>query len=187
MGTDRHHLQEIDEWDQAYRRVESYLQACGVSPRLLLSEWAVDVIERARRRAQDEPSGEHPVTLAMRELFAQMTEGFGRALLVASAHDDHLRARGRLALATSGAAPEWAKLMVEKKAELVELQPCFDARPLQAGPEIRLSKLPPAPIEYAFSDNDDETTAAPWRIPVTALALALSLVGAMGAAWAVSH
>lgn len=187
MGTERRNLQEIDDWDQAYRRVESYLQACGVTPRLVLTELAVDLIERARQRAAVSDTGERPVTLAMRQLFAQMTDGFGRAIPIDRGTDEQLRARGRLALATSDAAPRWAQLLQEKSNDLAELQQCFDARPLQPGPELRLSKLPPAPIEYAFADNEDDPALGRWRVPVAALALAISLVGAMGAAWAVTH
>lgn len=187
MGTDRHTLQEMDEWDLAYRRVENYLQACGVAPRLVLTELAVSLIERVRTRAVFSPTREAPVTLAMRELFAQMTEGFDRAIPADRGTDAQQRARGRLALATSGAAPQWAQLLHEKNADVAQLQQCFDARPLQPGPELRLSKLPPAPIEYAFGDNEDEPVLGRWRVPVAAMALAISLVGAMGAAWAVTH
>lgn len=177
---------ELDAWDEAYRRVENYLHACGVAPRLLLTELAMAVIEEAQRRATQTPD-EHPVMISMRVALERLAAGIeDNGSESARGSEEQLRARGRLALATSGAAPRWASHVLSGQTSAAELRACYDDRPLQSGPEIRLSKLPPAPLEFAFGDDED-MPIAPWRVPVSGLAVVLGVVGAMGAAWAASH
>lgn len=182
-----HRSESVDEWDVAYRRVESYLQACGVAPRLALTELAVKIIEQARGERAAHADSQPPIAVAMRVMFAEMAKSFA-----AGSPDDRLpdafwRARGRLSFATAGAAPEWAKAVSERAPNESEVPRSWLEQPLQTGPELRLSKLPPAQIEYAFGDNDDVPDYAGRRIPIAAVALAMSVVGVMGAAWAATH
>jgi hypothetical protein len=180
--------QPLDQWDAAYRRTESYLQACGVEPRILLTEIAMKTVDEARKRAANDRSHEHPVTLTMGVLLERMAAGFSAAFEDEVRLQDQLRARGRLALATSGEAPRWARRLLDQQRGREESFGAYlQDRPLQPGPEMRLSKMPPARIEFAFGDNDEDPPLAAQRMPISALALAICVIGTVGAAWAVTH
>jgi hypothetical protein len=186
MGKELLATPSIDPWDEAFRRVESYLHACRVSPRIRLTEVAIGIVDEARRRAAD-GSGQHPVALAMEVLKQRMATTFRAAFAEQPEREDLVRARGRLGLMMTGAPEQWAGFLQRAQPCSPELAHDLAEQPLQAGPELRLSKMPPAKIEFGFVDDDEELAPAGRWVPVPALAVSVVALGLMGAAWAATH
>ena len=116
----------LEEWNAAYLRVENYFHALRIHNKLLLGQLVLRVLERALRRAAEEP--ERPtIELAAEEMDSVVTEWFAAVLERIPTGVEHLlNTRGR-----------WPKEFVEAMQETY----------LRAGPDFQLSKMAPRPLD----------------------------------------
>lgn len=175
-----------DPWDEAFLRVEAYLHAWKVEPRSLIAETATAICKKARQLAETRP-GAHPVSLAMQALETTLSERFREVYPEIPALDHHQRAKGRVALLISQSAPLLARQLLTDQPCPPALSETLRESHLQSGPELRLSKMAPAPIEFGFGDNDEAVPSAPRWLPNPALIVALLVVSAIGGALAAAH
>ncbi len=174
-------------WDEAFRRVESYLVAHHLESRVQLNYLATEVIRDARTRASAEPALA-PVVAAMQVLQLRIGAWFARAGNVGDWSDERVRARARLALLTAELPEHCADLFLATGPVPPQLAAALAAGALEPGPKLHLSSMPPAPLEFGFADPVQ--SARPGRSGWTRLREAASwllALGLFGAAWAASH
>ena len=178
---------QSEAWDDAFLRVESYLHAHRIQGRVAIHHLASALIDEAKREAAGR-RGVPPVTAAMGVLYRKMAGWYGQALPEGEAAEDALRARGRLALVMTHLEAGWPREFLNGQPVRAGLAAALRGAQLEAGPELRLASMPPAPLEFAVAPPGVEALRG-LRRPglIQAAGLWLAIIGAMGAAWASSH
>lgn len=169
-------------WEEAFLRVESYLRAHRIESRVLLNQRVAEIIGSARVLAQEQPEVP-PVTLAMQVAHARIGEWLARAAGVSDWTDGRVRARGRLALLLAdvpGRCPE--QFLTGQTPEDVRV--AMVTAELEPGPEVRLSRMPNAPLEFPLAAVVEENwvtfNRSAFLRGVTSWVL---VAGLLGAAW----
>ena len=186
MNVDTSSTHTLSPWDEAFVRVESYLHAHQIESRLVLSQLASSIIDEARGLAVEQPD-EPPVRLAMEVVHRRMGEWFGKTLEEGNWTEEQFRARGRLALVMTNMSNSWADGFLSNDRISPQLVERLKDSTLQAGPEMRLSKMPPAPLEFAFGDGEDSPESVSRWSAFPALLITALVAGAVGAAWATTR
>lgn len=174
-------------WDEAFLRVESYLRAHHLESRVMLNQIATEIIRDARQRSLVAPD-EEPVVAAMHATHARMGQWFARAGNTGDWSDERVRARGRLALVLGESPVRRQHCFLSNEEVPAEVASSLAAGVLRPSPELQLSNMPPAPLEFGFNDPTDPSMAqkSGWATMREAAGW-LALVGIYGAAWAASH
>jgi hypothetical protein len=175
-------------WDEAFLRVQSYLQAHGLESPVLLNQITSGIIRQARAQAGAAGQGAAPVTLAMAVTQVWIGEWFARAGQNLDWTNERMRAQGRLALIFADLPGRWANHFLSQEPPPAELVAAMASSQLLPGPELRLSNMPPAPLEFGFSESGDPllVRAKMW-LPLRAMVSWLIIVGIFGVAWAAGH
>ena len=176
-----------ERWDDAFLRVESYLHAHGIRSPMIVNRIATQTVDEARQAAVADPAAE-PVALAMAKLQQAMAHWYRTVLGEQDLPEEVLRAKGRLALVMNRSEPGWTQQFLATDSVHPELAMALREARLQPGPEVQLTNMPPAPLEFMI--NPDERSTAPGLRGhglVQAAALWVFILGALGAAWAASH
>jgi hypothetical protein len=177
-----------EPWDEAFLRVESYLHAHHIESRVLLNRLATEVIEEARCSASDRP-GVPPVKLAMETVHRRMAHWFRTVFTEGNWKEERFRARGRLALVMTDTPSKSPQAFLSNEPVAPEFAAQMQQSTLQPGPEVRLSNMAPAKLEFAFGDNDEKEKApglGRWAA-YPALAVSVLIVSAMAYAWTSTH
>jgi len=177
--------QDSKLWDEAFVRVQSYLHAYRLNSVLQMTQLTTEVIAQARSLAPNFP-GVPPVRLAMQVLQRRMGEWFQTNIEGGDWLDDRFRARGRLAVLLSDVVTVCPEQFLSSQPARTETKAALQISELQPGPEVRLSKMPPAELEFGFGDQDETQEVSRWAVH-PAIGMCVVLVGAMGAAWAATH
>lgn len=174
-------------WDEAFLRVESYLRAHHVESRVVLNQLATEIIRDARDRALLSPN-EEPVVAAMQATQARMGAWFARAGNTGDWSDERVRARGRLSLVLGESPVRRQNCFLSLEEVPAEVAASLAAGVLRPNPELQLSNMPPAPLEFGFNDpvNPSIAQKSGWATMREAAGW-IALVGIYGAAWAASH
>lgn len=174
-------------WDEAFVRVESYLRAHHLESRVLLNRLANEIIDEARVLAAQEP-GENPVVLAMEIAHARIASWFVRLFREGDWCDERFRARGRLALVMADMPGRWSQHFLSDEEVPRDFVEAMTSSTLQPGPELRFSNMPPAPLEFAFDDAEEQLRKTfNGRTFLRAAASWLVIAGLLGAAWMTTH
>jgi len=174
-------------WDEAFLRVESYLRAHHVESRVLLNQITTEIIREARQRAVEHPE-EEPVVAGMQAAHARIGAWFGRAGYAGDWADERVRARGRLSLVLGDSLARRQNYFLSNEEVPADVSHALAAGVLRPNPELHVSNMPPAPLEFGFNDPADPSIAQKpgWGV-VREAAGWLAIVGLYGAAWAASH
>jgi len=173
-------------WDDAFSRVESYLRAHRVESRELLNRLAADIIREARLAAYDAASPADPVALAMRVTHERIGAWFAHAWNKGTWAHERDRAQGRLALVMADLPGRWSNHFLSTEAIPSELVTGMAGFSLQAGPELRFSNMPPAPLEFGPDETDPHRQdKSRWVLARAALSWVM-IVGLVSAATAAS-
>ena len=174
-------------WDEAFLRVESYLRAHHLESRVLLNQITTEIIRDAHQKALTNPA-EEPVVLAMQATHARMSSWFARSGNLGDWSDERVRARGRLALVLEDLPGRQPNCFLSTEPTAPDLTAALAAGVLQPGPELRLSNMPPAPLEFGFDEPGESSFPQKSRWSTMREAAGwLAIVGLYGAAWAASH
>jgi len=174
-------------WDEGFLRVESYLRAHHTESRVLLNRLTSEIIDAAWKQAPQFP-GEEPVELAMRvahERIGAWLEGAGHP---GDWSEVRVRTRGRLALAVTGLSGRWAGQLFSTHPVAPEFATELAAATLHPGPELSLSNMPTAPLEFGFDDAaaTDLRKTGGWSL-VRGAGWSVGLIGLFGLVWAQTH
>ena len=137
----------LEEWNDAYAKVESYFNALRIRNRPLLGQLCLRVLERAQKRAPLEP--ERTATqLVAEEMDHIVTEWFAEVLLVPPTNADQmLSTRGRLALLLADMPGKWQDQFLRPGPWPEEFTDAMRETFLRAGPDFQLSKMAPRPLD----------------------------------------
>ena len=137
----------LEEWNAAYSKVESYFHALRVRNKVLLGRLVILVLNRAMRRAPDEPQ-RSATELSAEEMDRVVTEWFAQVLQEPpTGADQMLSTRGRLALLLADMPGKWQDQFLQPgpwpEAFVTAMRKAY----LQAGPDFQLAKMTPRPIQ----------------------------------------
>lgn len=137
----------LEEWNAAYAKVESYFNALRVRNKLLLGQLVSRVLERAIRRAANEPD-RSPMALAADEMDRVVTEWYAAVLEDSREVADPLLAtRGRLALLLADMPGKWQDQFLKREPWPENFARAMRETYLRAGPDFQLSQMNPRPID----------------------------------------
>jgi len=176
------------DWDEAFLRVESYLRAHQLESRMQLNEVVTDIIREARESLAHDGTGA-PVATAMRVTHKRIGEWLARAGGEGDwASDVRVRQRGRLSLVLGNVPGQWAGYFLSKDAVPPDLAADLAAGTLRPGPELKLTNMPPAPLEFGSSNPQGTISGRKkaWA-SVRDAGMWLLVMGFFGVAWAASH
>jgi hypothetical protein len=157
----------LDEWNAAYGKVESYFHALRVRNKVLLGRLVTQVLERAMRRAPNEPK-RSATELAAEELDHVVTGWYAEVLQVSPTGSDHmLSTRGRLALLLADMPGKWQELFLQPGPWPPEFISAMQKAYLQAGPDFQLSKMAPRPLHLGPITTLANLTHLPYARMVT--------------------
>jgi hypothetical protein len=137
----------LEEWNDAYAKVESYFNALRIRNRPLLGQMVLRVLDRAQKRAPLEPS-RSATQLAAEEMDHIVTEWFAEVLQVPPTNADQmLSTRGRLALLLADMPGKWQDQFLRPGPWPGEFTEAMRETFLRAGPDFQLSKMTPRPLD----------------------------------------
>lgn len=147
---------ELDDWEEAYAAVESYLRALRIRNRLLIAEVVRAVLQRAAARREKEPERAARV-LAMEEVLTSVAD-WTRAVIDEPLENRRLAARGRLALLLADMPGEWQGVFLTPAPWPEEFVNAMKSSYFAAGPQFAQLNMVPKPLEF----NAIGSGAAQW-------------------------
>lgn len=137
----------LEEWNGAYVKVENYFHALRIRNKPLLGQLVLRVLERAQRRAPNEPD-RSATQLAAEEMDHLVTEWFSEVLQTPPTKvDQTLSTRGRLALLLADMPGKWQEQFLRPGPWPDEFVSAMRESFLQAGPDFQISKMVPRPFD----------------------------------------
>jgi hypothetical protein len=137
----------LEEWNDAYLKVESYFNALRIRNRPLLGQLCLRVLERAQLRAPKELH-RSATQLVAEEMDRIVTEWFAEVLQVPPTNADQmLSTRGRLALLLADMPGKWQDQFLRPGPWPAEFTEAMRETFLRAGPDFQLSKMTPRPLD----------------------------------------
>jgi len=135
-----------EAWNEAYDRLENFLQALALGDHAHVSQMALELFRRAREEYLKNPSRE-PATLAMEQAQKQLADWLAVNLGEEDRTPSHILATGYIALLLSQVyrtAP--ASFLASPLPE--ELRQALRETLLVAGPDLNVSSMTPRHLDY---------------------------------------
>ncbi|MDF1753265.1 MAG: hypothetical protein P1U89_10855 [Verrucomicrobiales bacterium] len=155
----------LNDWNEAYTRVEAYLSSLGVTNKLLLSSLVLKVLGIANDRLENEPD-RPAVELAAEEIDRLMVEWFRAVLDEPDAEpEDRLSARGRLALMSVQSRYPWQQFFLSGTPLPENFSEAMRKAYLYADPDFRFVEMRPRPIDLGIVNTATRTLEkmSQWR------------------------
>lgn len=156
----------LEQWDEAYRRVESYFLALRIDNKLLLSSLVLKILGRASERLEKEPERE-PVELAAEETDRYLVEWFRKVLGDEEVEQgaDRLSARGRLSLLLVESDVPWQQLFLSDGPVPEDFVEAMRSAYLHADPDFSFVRMQPKPIDLGIVEVASRALGSMERIP----------------------
>jgi hypothetical protein len=170
----------MEQWNDAYVRVEDYLRAHRIHNRLHQSRLIQKVLERASRRHEANASL-HPTALAAEEIEALMDQWFADMLEKRDQPHERIAIDGRVALLLCDGPQRWPYAFLDEQQIPPDFDQAMRAGAIQAGPDMAISSMVPRAIDLGpIPEAAGETieTIEKWPILQTLL-LWLVFAGAL--------
>lgn len=135
----------VEEWNEAYVTVESYLRALGLRNQLLLGRLVVQVIGRAEDRVRADPSL-RPSSAAMEEIIRLAADWFSTVADV-KLPENRLAARGRLALLLADLPGKYQDCFLADPPLPAEVVRALRESYRSEGPKLQRRAMVPRPIK----------------------------------------
>jgi hypothetical protein len=166
LSTFRPRTGTLEQWNDAYVRVEDYLRAHRLHNRLHQSRLIQLALVAAARRHERNPTA-YPVTLAVEEIDRRMDEWFGDLLGEKNLPHDRIAIEGRLALMLADATQRWPYAFLDERMILPEFADAVRRSSIRAGPDLAVSSMVPREIDLGtISEAAGETLERIERFPV---------------------
>lgn len=162
----------LQQWNEAYRKIETYYLALHIDNKLLLSSLVFKILGRASERYEKDPS-RLPVELAAEEADLFLVEWFRKVLGNDEEEPvDRLSARGRLALMLVEEDISWQHIFLHDEPVPLELKEKMQKAYLVANPKFSFAEMHPKPIDLGIVEKASRTlegiakrkTAAQWAL-----------------------
>jgi hypothetical protein len=156
----------LEEWNQAYVRVEDYLRAHRIHNRLHSSRLISKILERAAVRHAADPALD-PTTLAAEETELLMDRWFAEILDERDQPHERIAVDGRVALLLCDGPQRWPYAFLEEKQVPEDFVQAMRAGALAAGPDMAVSSMVPRPIDLGpIPEAAGETLERFERLPM---------------------
>jgi len=137
----------LEEWNAAYVKVENYFHALRIRNKPLLGQLVLRVLERAQRRALEDPK-RSATEIAAEEMDRIVTDWFGQVLQISPVGSEQtLSTRGRLALLLADMPGKWQDQFLRPGPWPQEFVESMRESFFRAGPDFQLSKMTPRPLD----------------------------------------
>ncbi|MDF1811829.1 MAG: hypothetical protein P1V20_06430 [Verrucomicrobiales bacterium] len=145
------HERSLDEWNEAYQRIENYFLALGVENKLLLSSVVLKILGKASDRMESEDAGQSPVELACYEADRLLVDWFRNVLDdPGSEFKDRISARGRLALWNVQEEVPWQEYFLSDEPLPRHYREKMQTAYLHADPDFQFVEMKPRPIDLGL-------------------------------------
>ena len=167
----------LEEWNAAYVKVENYFHALRIRNKPLLGQMVLRVLERAQKRALDEP-GRSATEIAAEEMDRFVTGWFAEVLQTSPIGSEQtLSTRGRLALLLAYMPGKWQDQFLRPGPWPQEFVDAMRDSFFRAGPDFQLPKMTPRPLDLGPITTLTKFGKRPAvRITVVWILLALLLI-----------
>lgn len=156
----------LEEWNQAFVRVEDYLRAHRIHNRLHSSRLISKILERAAVRHAADPTLD-PTTLAAEETELLMDRWFAEILDERDQPHERIAVDGRVALLLCDGPQRWPYAFLEDKQVPEDFVQAMRAGALAAGPDMAVSSMVPRPIDLGpIPEAAGETLERFERLPM---------------------
>jgi hypothetical protein len=174
-------------WDEAFLRVESYLRAYGLESRVRLNQITSEIIQQAREQWSDDDT-EAPVTIALNLARARVDAWLLSINPVAEPNYEQSAADARVALILADLPGRWSDCLLSACPLPEALRARLNSTPVLPTPELRVSNMPPAPLEFGNGEPAEPGLGA-WRTSIFSRAALtwVFILGLFSAAWAATH
>jgi hypothetical protein len=139
----------MEQWNAAYVRVEDYLRAHRIHNRLHQSRLIQEILERAARRHEEDPSL-IPTVLAVEETEAMMDRWFADMLDLRDQPHERIAIDGRLALLLCDGPQKWPYAFLDERQIPDDFAHAMRAGVIEAGPDMAVSSMVPRPIDLGL-------------------------------------
>ncbi len=137
----------LDEWNEAYRKVETYLAALRLRNKFLMGQYVYRILFRATARARTDTKTA-PTELAMEEAVRVINNWVGQVLKTDVADTPHrIATQGRLAMLLADVPGKWQHLFLTEGPWPDEFVKAMRESYLRAGPDFQISQMQPRPID----------------------------------------
>lgn len=137
----------LEEWNEAYTKVERYLTALRLRNKFLLGQYVYRILGRATRRARTE-TAVAPTELAMEEAVKAINDWVGEVLGADVADTPHrIATQGRLAMLLADVPGKWQALFLAPGPWPDDFVRAMRESYLRAGPDFQISSMQPRPID----------------------------------------
>ena len=136
----------LEEWNDAYSKVESYFHALRVRNKVLLGQIVAQVLERAMQRSAAEPQ-RSATELAVDEMDRLVNEWFAQVLQAPPAGAEMLSTRGRMALLLADMPGLWQDQFLKPGPWPEKFVVAMRDGYLRAGPNFQLAQMTPRPLD----------------------------------------
>jgi hypothetical protein len=156
----------LEDWNNAYVRVEDYLRAHRIQNRLHSSRLVIKILERAAVRHAANPALD-PTTLAAEETEAMMDRWFAEVLDERDQPHERIAVDGRVALLLCDGPQKWPYAFLEEQRVPEDFVRAMRAGALTAGPDMAVSSMVPRPIDLGpIPEAAGETLERFERLPM---------------------
>lgn len=156
----------MEAWNAAYVRAEDYLRAHRIHNRLHQSRLIQQILERAARRHETDPTRE-PTTLAAEETEALMDLWFAEVLDARGQPHERIAVDGRVALLLCDGPQRWPYAFLDEKQIPDDFAKAMRAGVIEAGPDMTVSSMVPRPIDLGrITEAAGETLEQIERWPI---------------------
>jgi len=136
----------LEEWNDAYVRVEDYLRAHRIHNRLHQSRLILRILERAARRHAVNPDLS-PTTLAAEEAERMMDAWFSEVLDEQDLAPDRVTIAGRVALLLTDGPQKNPYAFLSEEQVPADFVQAMRRSSIEAGPDLAVSSMVPRPID----------------------------------------
>ena len=136
----------LEDWNQAYVRVEDYMRAHRIHNRLHQVRLIQKILERAAARHAADPRLE-PTVLAAEEAEALMDAWFADVLDERGMPHERIAVDGRVALLLCDGMQRWPNAFLEQRQIPADFVAVMRASSMRAGPDLTVSSMVPRPID----------------------------------------
>jgi hypothetical protein len=151
----------LEEWNNAYSKVESYLSALRVRNKVLLGQLVALVLERAMRRSATERHLS-ATELAVEEMDHLVNEWFAQVLQAPPAGAEMLSTRGRMALLLADMPGHWQDQFLRPGPWPDEFLVAMRDGYLRAGPNFQIAQMTPRPLDLGPIATLDHLSRLPY-------------------------
>ena len=166
LGAFRPTTGSLEDWNNAYVRVEDYLRAHRIHNRLHASRLILKILGRAESRHAANPALD-PTTIAAEETEMMMDRWFAEVLDERDLPHERIAIDGRVALLLCDGPQRWPYAFLEEPTVPHDFTEAMRAGALAAGPNMAVSSMVPRPIDLGpIPEAAGETLERFERIPM---------------------